>query len=143
MPNGDPRDRIFYPTLTLMIDFFIIHRFSSYKVNKITVVQLFETNLQKVLEKGKSKQVLLWQEPVPTDSQMKSCVIITTKATHFSNQPTSLTSTIWTPPSKHSTLEQRQIYVDASRRCMCTGLKQYTFEHDFTLEVNGRMNKVC
>ena len=59
MSNGDPRDRFFYPTLTLMIDFFIIHRFSSYKVNKITVVQLFETNLQKVLEKGKSKQVLL------------------------------------------------------------------------------------
>ena len=25
MPNGDPRDRIFYPTLTLMIDSYIIN----------------------------------------------------------------------------------------------------------------------
>ena len=28
MPNGDPRDRFFYPTLILMIDFYILIQYA-------------------------------------------------------------------------------------------------------------------
>ena len=32
MPNGDPQDGFFYPTLTLMMDFFYIIRFYLYYI---------------------------------------------------------------------------------------------------------------
>ena len=46
MPNGDPRDGFFYPTLTLMIDSYIVHeRERKIGIYHFTTLAIKQTNL--------------------------------------------------------------------------------------------------